>query len=105
MRKKTTDFINGLHKFVVSDAQFRRDTAGKTAIQIQTKIRPLILRYWIQVSSSHGEQVLLLGRAGGKIREGSEYDVREPQLPKACRGLLYWCSWLSNMLGNVLIVE
>ena len=62
MRKKTTDFINGLHKFVVSDAQFRRDTAGKTAIQIQTKIRPLILRYWIQVSSSHGEQVLLLGR-------------------------------------------
>jgi hypothetical protein len=43
--KKAADFVSGLHNFIVSDRQFRRKTAGKTEVQIQTEIRPLILRY------------------------------------------------------------
>lgn len=48
MKKKTAKaegFIEGLHDFVVSDLQFRKNTAGRSEVQIQTEIRPLILRY------------------------------------------------------------
>jgi len=48
MRKKTTKvgkFIEGLHDFLVAHPQFRRQTAGKTEVQIQTEIRPLIIQY------------------------------------------------------------
>lgn len=37
--------MNGLHKFIVSHPQFRKKTAHKSETQIQTEIRPLILRY------------------------------------------------------------
>ena len=43
--KKATDFVNGLHEFIVSNPQFRRQTAGRTETQIQAEIRPLIIRY------------------------------------------------------------
>ena len=43
--KKAGEFVNGLHEFIVSDPQFRMKTAGKSETQIQTEIRPLILRY------------------------------------------------------------
>ena len=42
---KAIEFMNGLHQAVISDPQFRRETAKKTESQIQTEIRPLILRY------------------------------------------------------------
>ena len=43
--KKATEFLNGLHKFLVASPQFRNKTAGQSEIQIQTEIRPLIIRY------------------------------------------------------------
>ena len=43
--KKAAAFVSELHEFVVSHPQFRRKTAGKNETQIQTEIRPLILRY------------------------------------------------------------
>lgn len=43
--KKAKDFVHGLHKFIVSNPQFRKKTAGKSEVQIQTEIRPLIIRY------------------------------------------------------------
>ena len=43
--KQATEFVNGLHDFIVGNEQFRKRTAGKSEIQIQTEIRPLIIRY------------------------------------------------------------
>lgn len=43
--KQAVSFVQKLHQFIVSDRQFRKQTAGKTEIQIQTEIRPLVLRY------------------------------------------------------------
>ncbi|WP_028581315.1 hypothetical protein [Desulfogranum japonicum] len=54
MRKKTvkvTRFLNGLHNYIVKHPQFRKRTTGKSEVQIQTEIRPLILNYleyWFQ---------------------------------------------------------
>ena len=48
MRRKTqkvTEFINGLHKYIVKNPQFRSRTEGRSETQIQTEIRPLIIRY------------------------------------------------------------
>jgi len=48
MKKKTTkvtEFIEGLHSYIVKNPQYRERTAGKPESQIQTEIRPLILRY------------------------------------------------------------
>ena len=48
MRKKTKsaiNFVSGLHEFIVSNPQFRKQTSGKTEAQIQAEIRPLIIRY------------------------------------------------------------
>lgn len=48
MKKKTAkavQFIDGLHEFIVGSPQYRKRTKGKTEVQIQTEIRPLILRY------------------------------------------------------------
>lgn len=47
-RKKTAKvnkFINGLHKYIVNHPQFRKKTAGKSEVQIQAEIRPLIISY------------------------------------------------------------
>ncbi len=43
--KKLTEFIEGLHKYITTNPQFRRNTHNKSEIQIQTEIRPLIIRY------------------------------------------------------------
>ena len=48
MRKKSakvTQFIEGLHKFIVTHPQFRKRTKGKSEVRIQTEIRPLIIQY------------------------------------------------------------
>lgn len=48
MKKKTkqvTEFLEGLHSFVVSHPQFRKKTNGKSETQIQAEIRPLLVRY------------------------------------------------------------
>lgn len=48
MRRKSqnaSEFINGLHEFVVGNRQFRKHTKTKTEKQIQTELRPLLLRY------------------------------------------------------------
>lgn len=48
MKKKTikvTKFITKLHRYIVSDPQFRKNTKGKSEVQIQAEIRPLIIQY------------------------------------------------------------
>lgn len=42
---KVTKFVEELHKYIVTHPQFRRKTDGKSETQIQTEIRPLIIRY------------------------------------------------------------
>ena len=48
MKKKSAkvkSFIEGLHNFIVNNPKFRKNTAGKSETQIQTEIRPIIIRY------------------------------------------------------------
>jgi hypothetical protein len=48
MRKKTSKaiaFVDGLHDFIVKNPQFRKNTLTKSEAQIQTELRPLIIRY------------------------------------------------------------
>ena len=48
MKKKTAQvisFIEGMHKFITGNPQFRRDTRTKKEFQIQTELRPLLIRY------------------------------------------------------------
>lgn len=48
MKKKTArliGFIEGLHKYIVTNPQFRKKTGTKSEVQIQAEIRPLIIRY------------------------------------------------------------
>ncbi len=48
MKRKTqrvNKFLEDLHKFIVSHPQYRKRNTGKSEAQIQTEIRPLILRY------------------------------------------------------------
>lgn len=48
MRKKTAklmEFIEGLHKYIVTNPQFRKKTFPKSETQIQAELRPLVLRY------------------------------------------------------------
>jgi len=48
MKKKTVKlnkFIEGLHKWIVSNPQFRKNIGGRSEVQIQTEIRPLIIQY------------------------------------------------------------
>lgn len=48
MKKKTArlvEFMDGLHKYLVTNPQFRKNTGSKSEVQIQTEIRPLIIRY------------------------------------------------------------
>jgi hypothetical protein len=48
MKKKTVKlnkFIEGLHKWIISSPQFRKDIGGRSEVQIQTEIRPLIIQY------------------------------------------------------------
>jgi hypothetical protein len=48
VKKKTAQvisFIENMHEFVTGNPQFRRDTRTKTETQIQTELRPLLIRY------------------------------------------------------------
>jgi len=48
MKKKTikvTQFLDGLHNYIVGNPQFRNKTSGKSETQIQAEIRPLIISY------------------------------------------------------------
>ncbi len=48
MKKKSTHvtaFLTGLHEFIINDPQFRKKTSGKSEVEIQTELRPLIIRY------------------------------------------------------------
>jgi len=48
MKKKTVklnNFMEGLHNAIITSPQFRKNTTGKSEVQIQTEIRPLILQY------------------------------------------------------------
>jgi len=43
--EKLEGFIHGLHKHITGNRQFRKNTNGKSEVQIQTEIRPLIVDY------------------------------------------------------------
>lgn len=43
--QKLIHFIEGLHEFIVTNPQFRKRTKGKSEAQIQSEIRPLIIKY------------------------------------------------------------
>jgi|GEM_PF-1815716 len=48
MKKKTeklNKFIEGLHKWIITSSQFRKNIGGRSEVQIQTEIRPLIIQY------------------------------------------------------------
>lgn len=48
MKKKTakvTSFIEQMHKFIITNPQFRKDTRNKTESQIQAELRPILLAY------------------------------------------------------------
>jgi hypothetical protein len=48
MKKKSAKverFLEGLHKAITEDKQFRKDTRTKSEREIQTEIRPLIINY------------------------------------------------------------
>lgn len=48
MRKKSgklIEFLGGLHEFITTNPQFRRDTRRKSESAIQGELRPLIIRY------------------------------------------------------------
>ncbi len=43
MKKKSSSvvrFIENLHKFIIENPQFRKDTQNKSETQIQTELRP-----------------------------------------------------------------
>jgi hypothetical protein len=43
--EKLEGFINGLHKHILSDRTLRKKTNGKSELQIQAEIRPIIVDY------------------------------------------------------------
>ena len=52
--KKLEDFISGLHNYVITNPQFRKNTNGKSEVQIQTELRPLLIRYLEQYFNEAG---------------------------------------------------
>tara|TARA_B100000214_G_C23666326_1_gene489802 strand:- start:31 stop:558 length:528 start_codon:yes stop_codon:yes gene_type:complete len=57
MKKKTAaliKFINGLHEFIITNPQFRKDTKNKSEVFIQAEIRPLIIQYLENYFKSKG---------------------------------------------------
>jgi hypothetical protein len=43
--KQVTDFLEGLHKYIINDYQFRKDASIKSESEMQTEIRPIIMNY------------------------------------------------------------
>lgn len=57
MKKKTVKslkFIEGMHEFIISNPQFRKNTKTKSEKQIQTELRPLIIRYLEKYFANEG---------------------------------------------------
>ena len=57
MKKKTralSSFLINLHNHIVTNPQFRHVTRGKSEVQIQTEIRPLIIDYLIKYFTNKG---------------------------------------------------
>jgi len=57
MKKKSaklTKFLDDLHEFITSSAQFRKNTKDRTEAQIQTEVRPLIIDYLKQYYKDAG---------------------------------------------------
>lgn len=57
MKKKTKrliEFVEGLHEYIVTNPQFRKDTRDKPEAHIQAEIRPLIIRYLENYFEKHG---------------------------------------------------
>jgi hypothetical protein len=48
VKKKTAKvdrFVEGLHQFIITHPQFRKQTGQKSEVRIQAEIRPIIIRY------------------------------------------------------------
>ena len=48
MKKKSKqifEFIQNLHNFIISNPQFRKNITGKSELQIQAEIRPLLIQF------------------------------------------------------------
>ena len=43
--KQVTKFLEGLHKFIITNPQFRKNVKHKSEVEIQAELRPLIIRY------------------------------------------------------------
>ena len=43
--EKLRQFIAGLNEYIINHPQFRKKTKGKSEVQIQTELRPLIIEY------------------------------------------------------------
>lgn len=57
MKKKTrqvADFVQGLHKHITTDPQFRHNTHMKSEVAVQTELRPLIIDYLKQYYQNLG---------------------------------------------------
>lgn len=52
--KKVAQFIKGLHNSIINDPQFRKNVSKKSETEIQTEIRPLIIRYLEQYFMDKG---------------------------------------------------
>lgn len=52
--QKATEFINDLHKKIISDVNYRKDTKGKSEVTIQREIRPLIIKFLIDYFRDKG---------------------------------------------------
>ena len=65
--KKAIEFVTGLHKFIVNHPSFRKKTAGKSETQVQTEIRPLILRY---LEDYFADELTRLTGPGGLVEQG-----------------------------------
>ena len=43
--KKVSQFLDGLHNYIINHHHLRKDTSGKSETAIQTEIRPIIVDY------------------------------------------------------------
>jgi hypothetical protein len=43
--KQVTEFLEGLHQYIINDYQFRKDASTKSESEMQTEIRPIIVNY------------------------------------------------------------
>lgn len=51
---RVVEFIDGLHDYIINDRSLRKNTNGKSEVQIQTELRPIILNYLKKWFKSEG---------------------------------------------------